>query len=243
MSATFTYMGDMAILIERDDGYKILVDPHINNGHTKTEPSNFYDVDLILVTHVAYDHFGQTAEILKNGKAHVMCGQEVMYHLEKEGIERARISKTITGDCRTFGQTTTVHTVVCHHHSVCEYDGSISNWPQFGFIVQVEPGLCYYHQGDSNLYTDMRQLRELYKPNVMTVCVSRLLSIYGCPMTPREAALSVSYVMPEVAIATHYEHGSGDLEEFMRNVDVLAPDTIIKKEIDTPFRCTPFRVE
>ena len=57
MSTKFTYFGGMAVLVERSDGYKILCDPYISkNPATDVDVKELYDVDLVLVTHAAFDH-------------------------------------------------------------------------------------------------------------------------------------------------------------------------------------------
>ncbi len=66
MAVKFTYYGGMAVHIERSDGYQILVDPYFTgNPAVNGLPKEMYDVDLVLVTHAAFDHFGDTADIMK----------------------------------------------------------------------------------------------------------------------------------------------------------------------------------
>ena len=61
MGVRFTYYGGMCFLVERSDGYKALFDPYFNeNKHTEKCASDFYDVDAILVSHHAFDHYGDT---------------------------------------------------------------------------------------------------------------------------------------------------------------------------------------
>ena len=78
MAVKITYFGGMAFLLERSDGYRVLCDPCISQSRiTKHSPSEFYDVDLVLVTHAAFDHFGDTIDLMKNGRASLICGPEV----------------------------------------------------------------------------------------------------------------------------------------------------------------------
>ena len=62
--------------------------------------------------------------------------------------------------------------------------------PAFGFIVEVEPGVTYYHVGDTCLFSDMRMYRELYHPNVMTVGISRFKE----PYPPCEMPVSYTHL-------------------------------------------------
>ncbi|MDL2263690.1 metal-dependent hydrolase [Synergistaceae bacterium OttesenSCG-928-I11] len=246
MPTKFTYYGGMCVMIERSDGYKILVDPFLsNNPATTVSVDDMSNVDLLLVTHAAYDHYGDTAQIMKKGKAFIVAGTEVLRKAEKElgyEIDADRKGGTIYGDERCFGETI-VRTVIAHHGSnTIENGGVAACYMPFGFIVHVERGMTYYHTGDTSIFGDMRMLRELYRPNVMCVGIAGITEAFPCEMTPREAAMATMWVGPEVVIPTHYPPGSPALGEFTQHVKSFAPETIVRQEVGKTFVCTPFSV-
>ena len=78
MAVKFTYYGAMNVVIERSDGFKILCDPYFHN-HCNPNPqvSDHYDADLLLITHSAFDHFGDAIEICQNSNCKVCGGVEI----------------------------------------------------------------------------------------------------------------------------------------------------------------------
>ena len=233
-------------LLNASDGYKFLFDPFISeNPQTDADVSEFYDVDMIFVTHGANDHYGDVENIINNSKAKVYCGGDIFRRVSAAcGIGRERVIATIFGDQRKLDEISTAHTVTAVHHSKSTTNGVTSSAPAFGFILEVEPGVTYYHAGDTSLFSDMKLYRELYKPNVMTVGISKFKEPNPpCEMPPREAAYAVSWIGPEVVIPTHYPTGSKAPDEFKQHLKTLAPHVKLMGKMNNTFIYTPYSVE
>ena len=243
MSVTFSYHGAMCVEIVRGDGFRILVDPYIDgNGLTNTASADYQDVDLILTTHHAFDHLGDAAKIMRGASAELLSASDVWLQLKKQYPEMAdRLKKTIYGDEKRYGSTV-VRTVRAFHVSRSEVAGVPVYGTPLGFVIQVEPGVTYYHTGDTCLYSDMKLLRELYHPELMCVGISRIQADSSCEMTPREAAIAVAWVGAQVVIPTHYAPGSRALAEFTGHLASFAPDTVIKAAVDRSFVYEPARI-
>ncbi len=181
MAAKFTFYGGMCVLVERSDGKKLLFDPYISdNPQTTTPLENFYDIDYLFVTHNAGDHVGDADVIMEQApKAVLISGKDVNRRVQKRTkLPRERYFGTIYGDCRRLDELTVYHTVNAIHRSKETTNGVEASNPAFGFIVEVEPGVTYYHVGDTCLFGDMRMYRELYHPTVMTVGISKFKEPY-----------------------------------------------------------------
>lgn len=243
MGVKFTYYGGMCVLIERSDGYKILIDPYLTeNEHTSMEPANFSDVDLILVTHHAADHYGDVEEIMRCSNARIMmCNDCFHYFRQSCDIPRTRQIQTIYGDERVFGPTT-IRTVLANHISIGITNGVPTYGTPVGFIIKVEPGVVYYHPGDTNIQGDFKMLRELYRPNVMCVGIGSITPTGPREMTEVEAATAVSWIGAEVVIPAHYYIGSTAPETFRHCMAVIAPDVTICERIEQPFMFIPSQV-
>lgn len=57
---------------------------------------------MILVSHGAFDHLGDTVEIMKSSQAILVCGGDVANYCLKMGIPKKRIKTTIYGDQKEF---------------------------------------------------------------------------------------------------------------------------------------------
>jgi L-ascorbate metabolism protein UlaG (beta-lactamase superfamily) len=68
-----------------------------------------------------------------------------------------------------------------------------------GFVVRLEDGTTIYHAGDTNVFSDMALIRELYRPSLA------LLPIGGhFTMGPREAALAAELLGVEAVAPIHW---------------------------------------
>lgn len=246
MSVKFTHYGGMTLLMERDDGYKILVDPFISgNPHTKAVVEDFRDVNLILCSHVASDHYGDLGEIFSQSNATVVLGRSSKELLNRQGyFDSKRCVNTDVGDSRVVDGIE-INTVFAIHKSRLDNpDGSIGSMSApLSFVIDVEPGVICYHQGDTALFSDVKLIRELYKPNIMACGIHRIRTGVSAPQGPREAAYATSWVGPDVVIPGHYpvgEEGQKALADYKRHMETLAPKVQIMDRIDSPFVFKPF---
>ena len=252
MAVKFTYFGGMCILIERSDGFKILMDPYISkNSATDKQPSDFYDVDLIYVTHKAGDHYGDVVELMSNSNAMLVAPSDVIIYVKRESetyLEEkkkdpvnGRLFASAYGDERIFGVTKS-HTIQAIHLS----KGNINGVPVYGipsgFVLEVESGVTYYHPGDTALHGDIKLIRDLYHPNIMCVGIGGIKPLASREMGPRDAAISCSWVGADVIIPTHYLKESSDLDDYLRYMDAFYPNAIIKPEIEKSFHMIPAHV-
>jgi len=98
MATKIRYLGVAAFEITNSDGVVVLVDPYIDeNVSSPIKTSDLKRVDLILVTHAASDHLGDTAKLSKRFNAPIVCGADVKAHLMREGVQPDKISATIWG--------------------------------------------------------------------------------------------------------------------------------------------------
>lgn len=245
MAVKFTYYGGMCVLIERSDGYKILCDPYLNkNVLSPIKAEEMYDVDLVMVTHYAGDHLGDAVEIMQNSNATLISSSDVIYALRKQfDLPKARCIASAYGDFREFGCTTT-HAVWAEHQSKYEINDIRTYGIPLGFVIEVEPGVTYYHTGDTAIYSDMRLIRELYAPNVMCIGIDSVKAKRGSiEMGPREAAMACMFVGATVVMPTHYSTARNAPEVFKQHMKSFCPHALIKEEIGKTFTVTPITAE
>ena len=80
--------------------------------------------DLILVSHAAWDHLGDAAEIARRTGAPVVCPADVAELLYEQGLPVDQVRASIWGVCYAFGDIV-VRPVECHHWSAATLRG----WP------------------------------------------------------------------------------------------------------------------
>ncbi|MCL1854748.1 MAG: MBL fold metallo-hydrolase [Clostridia bacterium] len=219
---TFQFLGFSAFLITTNGGTNILIDPYIDgNPKAPLKTADLPHIDLILVSHGAFDHMQDTEKIAKRDGSRIICGGETMNLLLDQGVKKEQITQTVWGlTVRQCG--ITVRPVVSmHRSSVRLSDGTAMDGFALGFIIYLPDGTRVYNASDTALFSDMRLIGELHKPQVglmnVTIenCFDFLPEFLTGEMTPYEAALASQWLGLEYAVACHYTSADNpDIREF-----------------------------
>ena len=190
-----TWLGHAAVLIEAPGGARIAVDPFLTNPKF---PKGFAvgKVDVIAATHAHHDHFGDDAlELARKSGATVIGIFELALWAASKGLER--VAGMNKGGSQTVGGVS--FRMVHADHSA---GASPGNAPaQYagepcGYVMTFEDGFRIYHAGDTNVFSDMALIGELYEPDLALLPIGDFYT-----MGPREAAkacqlLDVPRVIP-----------------------------------------------
>jgi len=211
-------------------GQRILIDPFLDdNPGCPVKSKQLERVDLILVTHAAFDHLGDTEAIARATGAPIVCGGDTRAYLLAKGIPAGQVRATIWGVAVELAGIR-VQPVECRHASqVTLPNGSIASSPPLAFVVYVDDGLRFYHHGDTALFSDMKLIGELYRPNAGAVGVGlpeEIIHRFEGPgkmltgeMSPREAVMACRWLGLETVFPCHYiNSGSAHVQEFVRQI-------------------------
>ena len=146
--------------------HRILVDPFLTgNPLAPCGPDDLPAPDVILVSHAAFDHLGDTAAIARRTGAPVVCGADVRLLLLEAGLPPHQIRATVWGIVVEVGGVR-VRPVECRHwsHAMLRSGVPVTGTP-LAFIVETEPGVRVYHYGDTAVF-DMGLIGRLYRPTV-----------------------------------------------------------------------------
>ena len=81
MGVSIQFFGAAAYKIVTAGGKHVLIDPFLNkNVYSPVKAADLDRVDLLLITHNAFDHFGDAPEIIKRHRCPVICAKDVMHH-------------------------------------------------------------------------------------------------------------------------------------------------------------------
>ena len=221
--------------------YRILMEPFLRgNPVAPYTPDSVPAPDLILVSHAAWDHLGDAAEIAKRTGAPVGTTADVAERLCDEGVPEDQVRPLIWGVCYAFGDIV-VRPVECHHWtSTTLKDGRFVAGVPISFIVDTEPGVRIYHFGDTTIFPGLRLIGELYRPTVGLIGCAQT---DGLPdpgagqvltgeMNPDEAARAAEWLGVRHLVATHYMHPGPEVEELRRRAPVY--DTSGSRVVHAP---------
>ena len=93
MPVSIRFLGTAAFQITTANGKRILIDPYLDeNPVSPVAVADLERVDLLLVTHAAYDHLGDAEAILRRfPDLPLICGADVRGYLMHRGIDGGRL--------------------------------------------------------------------------------------------------------------------------------------------------------
>ncbi len=194
-----TYFGHSTFSIQSPGGKKIIIDPWIDTNPSC--PENLKDiksVDIIAITHGHFDHIGDLIDICSEYKPKVIANWEICDWLGTKGIENCMPMNK--GGSQTIDNIKFVMTHAQHSSGIKEDDGTIvyAGEPG-GYVIEFENNYRIYHAGDTNLFSDMKLIAELYKPDLSMLPIGDVFT-----MSPLEASYACRYLKSNYVIPMHY---------------------------------------
>jgi L-ascorbate metabolism protein UlaG (beta-lactamase superfamily) len=209
------FFGVAAYEIVTRAGKHILVDPFLDeNPGSPVKSHELERVDLIVVSHAAFDHLGDTDKIAAKHGCPVICGGEVRAWLVAKGVPHTQIRATTWG-IRVKVAGIEVQPLECHHWSQIKMpDGSFASGVPMAFVVYADEGVRFYHYGDTGIFTDMKLQAELYRPTIGAIGIANPQEILHrlempgemmtAEMSPYEGALAAHWLGLETVLPCHY---------------------------------------
>lgn len=193
-----TWFGHSCFRIETGASI-VLIDPFLKGNPTFEGCGVPWDVATQDVTHVALthghdDHKGDTAEICKAEGASLFAVYELAMHLASEGVTNLEpMNAGGTVKSRDFDLTF----VKAFHSSS---SAGVYLGAPCGIVLTTREGKTVYHMGDTEIFSDMELIQELYAPHIGIVPIGDRFT-----MGARTAALACNkYFEFDEIIPCHY---------------------------------------
>ena len=193
-----TWLGHATFRIETPEGKTLYVDPWImGNPMCPESDKNVKKADVLLCTHGHGDHIGDAVEVGKKHNSLAVGIYELCLWLQSKGVKQ--ISPMNKGGTQTVVgvKVTMVHAV--HSCGIQDGDQIIYGGEACGYVLEFSNGVKIYHAGDTNVFSDMAIIRDLYAPKIAMLPIGDLFT-----MSPREAAYACKLLKPETVIPMHF---------------------------------------
>ena len=232
MTVSIQFFGVAGYEIVTADGTHVVIDPFLEkNPFCPVKIDDLVKVDLLLLTHNAFDHFGDAPEIIRRFKCKVVCAVDVLHHLVRyHDIDADLIRPTIWGmsveECGVL-----VRPVESRHGSFCRMpDGQLLSGPAMGFVFNAGDGIRVYHPGDTALFSDMKLIGQYCRPTVGLIHVSLpggegiSLPHHECyksgELTPEEALVASEWLgLGEIVVSHYVDPQCPDVDAFLELVE------------------------
>ncbi len=192
MALRITFLGHAGFLLE-DSEHAVAIDPFLTGNELARHRPSEIKCDYLALTHGHPDHFGDTLEIVKANDATIIAAFEICNYLGEQGIAKVEPGNP-GGKIQTkFGWVAFTH---AFHSS--SYEDRYMGMP-CGLVFRMG-GATFYHCGDTGLFSDMRLLGELYRPDIAAIPVGDRFT-----MDAQLATKAAEFIQPRIAIPIHYK--------------------------------------
>ena len=216
-----TWLGHATFRIQTPKGKTILVDPWVmQNPACPEKEKTVKSVDVMLITHGHGDHIGDAVEIAKKHKPKVVGIPELCGWLGTKGVEN--ISMMNKGGTQQVGDIKVTMVHADHSCGIQDGDQLVYGGEACGYVIEFDNGLKIYHAGDTNVFGDMKIIRELYAPDIAMLPIGDHFT-----MGPREAAYACDLLKAKTVIPMHFATfpmltgRPSDLSKLVPDVQVL----------------------
>lgn len=216
MTIDITFLGHSGFLFAAG-AHTVAIDPFLTGNPVAVHKPGDLHPTHIALTHGHADHFGDCIDLARVNSAPVFAAYEIADYLGQQGVAD-------TQPMNPGGQVTTefgfIAMTQAFHSS--SFEGRYMGLP-CGVILNIN-GVTIYHCGDTGLFSDMKLIGEIYKPDIACVPIGDRFT-----MGPSLATRAAELIGAPVAIPIHYntwpfiEQNPADFKPRGVEVKVMAP--------------------
>lgn len=194
-----TFFGHSTFSLTTPSGQVALIDPWVmTNPMCPEKLKKISKLDVIFLSHAHTDHFGDLLALAKEHKPQIAAIFETCLWIGSKGFEKETrpMGKGGTQKIDDF-EVTMTHAF--HSNSINDGGQRIYAGEPAGLVIRMPGGFTVYHAGDTALFSDMKLIGELYKPDLAMLPIGDRFT-----MGPREAAHAILFLGVKHVVPMHY---------------------------------------
>jgi L-ascorbate metabolism protein UlaG (beta-lactamase superfamily) len=192
-----TWLGHGSFEFQLPSGQVILMDPWTAGNPAYPQGRDIARVDTICITHGHFDHVHDAVPLAKRFSPEVAAIYETCQWLESKGVSNLRPMNK--GGSQQCGEVTVTMTHAVHSCGILDDGKIVYGGEAAGYVLRFPDGRSLYFAGDTNVFSDMQLIEQLYHPELAFLPIGDLFT-----MSPVEAALACRLLRPSRVIPMHF---------------------------------------
>jgi L-ascorbate metabolism protein UlaG (beta-lactamase superfamily) len=192
-----TWLGHGTFQFRLESGEVILMDPWTDGNPVYPKGHVFDRLDAILITHGHFDHIHDAVPLAREFSPKVVAIYETCAWLESKGVKNTLPMNK--GGSQQVGPVVVTMTHAVHSCGILDDGKIIYGGEAAGYVLELTDSRRLYFAGDTNVFSDMQLIEQLYRPELAFLPIGDLFT-----MGPREAAAACRLLKPKKVIPMHF---------------------------------------
>lgn len=192
-----TWLGHGTFQFGLPSGEVFLMDPWTDGNPSFPSGYQISKVTAMCISHGHFDHIHDAVPLAHRFAPEVVAIFETCQWLGSKGVENTRPMNK--GGSQRIGSVTVTMTHAVHSCGIQEGETIIYGGEAAGYVLRFEDGRSLYFAGDTNVFSDMQLIEQLYHPDLAFLPIGDLFT-----MGPREAALACCMLKPKKVVPMHF---------------------------------------